>query len=54
VTSCVFFVFFRRGKSILDELIRLESYIRDGFIRKEQIVAIIWKKHMKQLGCMVF
>jgi len=33
---------FRRGKCTLDQLIRLETYIRDGFIRKEHVVAVFF------------
>lgn len=33
---------FRRGKSTLDHLIRLESFVRDGFIKKEHVVAVFF------------
>lgn len=33
---------FRLGKCTLDQLIRLETYIRDGIIRKEHVVAVFF------------
>ncbi|KAL2092870.1 hypothetical protein ACEWY4_012668 [Coilia grayii] len=33
---------FRQGKSTMDHLIRLEAYIRDGFVRKEHVIAVFF------------
>ena len=48
---------FRSGRSTTDNLVRLETFIRDAFIEKEHEVAVgffIWKKLMIPRGGMAF
>ena len=47
---------FRSDRSTTDNLVRLETFIRDAFIKKEHVVAVllIWKKLMIQHGDTVF
>ena len=41
---------FRAGRSTNDNLVRVETFIRDAFVKKEHVVAVFlffltWKKH---------
>ena len=47
---------FRKRKSTLDHLMRLESFIRDAFLNKQRLClcSSILKKHTTQLGNMEF
>ena len=47
---------FRSDRSTPDNLVRLETFIRDAFIKKELVVAVllIWKKRMIPHGGMAF
>ena len=47
---------FRSERSTNDNLIRLGTFIRDAFVKKEHVVAVFstWKKLMIPLGNMVF
>ena len=47
---------FRSEQSTNDRFIRLETFIRDAFVKKEHVVAVFltWKKHMIPLGSMAF
>ena len=47
---------FRSDCSTTDNLVRLETFIRDAFIKKEHVVAVffIWKKLMIPHGDMTF
>ena len=47
---------FRSDRSTTDNLVRLETFIRDAFIIKEHVVAVflIWKKLMIPRGDMAF
>ena len=39
---------FRAGRSTNDNLVKLETFIRDAFVKKEHVVAVFfltWKKH---------
>ena len=48
---------FRSDRSTTDNLVRLETFIRDAFIKKEHVVAVffwIWKKLMIPRGDMAF
>ncbi|OOY58141.1 hypothetical protein BOW02_12460, partial [Solemya velum gill symbiont] len=33
---------FRQGRSTIDHLVRLESYIRDAFLKKEHVVTVFF------------
>jgi len=43
---------FRKRRSTTDDLVRLETFIREAFVQKQHAVAIfwIWKKHTTQRG----
>ncbi len=45
---------FRKNRSTNDQLVRLETFVRNGFIRKQHVVAIFltWKKHTIRHGNM--
>ena len=45
---------FRAGRSTNDNLVKLETFIRDAFVKKEHVVAVFltWKKHMIPHGDM--
>ena len=48
---------FRSERSTNDNLVRLETFIRDVFVKKEHVVAVFfltWKKDMIPLGSMEF
>ena len=47
---------FRSERSTNDNLVRLETFICDAFVKKEHVVAgfFTWKKHMIPLGSMEF
>ena len=47
---------FRSDRNTTDNLVRLETFIRDAFIKKEHVVAVflIWKKLMIQHGDTAF
>ena len=48
---------FRKGRSTTDQLVRLETFVREAFIQKQHaavIFSLTWKKHMILLGNMVF
>ena len=47
---------FRSARSTTDNLVRLETFIRDAFIKKEHVVAVffIWKKLMIPHGDTAF
>ena len=47
---------FRSDRSTTDNLVRLETFIRDAFIKKEHVVAVFfdWKKLMIPRGDMAF
>ena len=47
---------FRSDHSTTDNLVRLETFIRDAFIKKEHVVAVffIWKKLMISHGDTAF
>ena len=47
---------FRSERSTNDNLVRLETFIRDAFVKKEHVVLcfLTWKKHMIPLGSMEF
>ena len=47
---------FRYDRSTTDNLVRLKTFIRDAFIKKEHVVAVflIWKKLMIPRGNMAF
>ena len=46
---------FRHQRSTNDHLVRLETFIREAFIKKEHLVSVfffILRRHMIQLGSM--
>ena len=47
---------FRKRKSTVDHLVRLESFIRDAFLNKQEVVSIFLtsRRLMTQPGSMVF
>ena len=47
---------FRSDRSTTDNLVRLETFIRDAFIKKEHVVVVffIWKKLMIPHGDKAF
>ena len=47
---------FRKHRSTIDHLVRLESFIRDAFLNKQEVVSIFltWKKRMIPPGNMEF
>ena len=47
---------FRDERSTNDNVVRLETFIRDAFIKREHVVAVffIWKKSMIPLSDMAF
>ena len=48
--------FFVSEKSTLDHLVRLETFIRDAFLNKQEVVSIFFdlEKHMIQHGNTVY